>query len=370
MKAILFVILSFKTCVQLTLGVPLELLSMVPARNYDVPPPPLHGNHVHVGEPRLVPERDSDTFICLVQEIDGNFCVRRSLSAEDCQNEVGDIIYESGIHLPLSDETYEYFTRMQWSGNLFTRKFDNERESGSIGVWKTISPQWFDHKAFALVLNDDDTLSILFENTTSIWNSATGETCVTKGTWGNTCAPTTAEPVTTATEPVTTTVQPMTTIAEPHTTTAESETTASASRPLVLMKAGSRVSNDEPIAVPDSVADMFVCVFQQANANFIVSRGENCESISSIMYQSCLTLSGIEAYYTRLQRNGDLATRREDSREVVWRSRSGQGKNVKQDFTLVLVVGDTLAILDENGNPVWDSAQDKNCTPTNSRKRW
>lgn len=376
---LLLTTLVFTACFQLTLGAPLGLLSMVPARNYDVPRPPLHGNHVHVGEPQLIPEPNSDTFICLFQEIDGNLHVLRSLSKAGCDNNDGDVLYESGVHLPLADETYEYFTRMQWSGNLFTQKFVTDSgEKGSIGVWKTIAPQWYDHKAFTLVLNDDDTLSIMLENTTSIWDSPSGESCLTGGKRGGNCAVATVDPVSSAAEPVTTTAGPLMTTAEPVTTTTEPvttvtppETTTTASRPLILMKAGTRVLTDAPIAVPDPLTGTYACVIQKANANFVVSQGDNCDSIdeSSIVFQSYTTLSGIDAYYTHLQHDGNLVTRRQDSEKVVWRSRSNQGRDVRQEFVLVITASDTLAILNEDGRPIWDSAQDISCSQANLRKR-
>lgn len=362
-----FGIMAFVACFQRSVcGAPLELLSIVPARNYDVPPPPPHGNHVHVGKPRLVPEPDSTTFICLVQEIDGNFRVLRSLSESSCDNNEGQVLYESSIHLPLADP-YEYFTRMQWNGNLFTRKYDttSERgEKGNIGVWKTISPEAFDHKAFALVLNEDDTLSIVLENTTTIWNSATGEVCYTTGARGETCD--------TTVDPAPTTVAPeLTTTTAPETTSTKTKTTTASVQSLVLMTRGARVWNGTPIAIHDPSTDSFVCVFQEASANFVISRGANCASIdrTSIIYQTCLALSDTDSYYTRLQCDGNLVTRREDPKETVWTSRSGQGTCENADFVLVLTASDTLEILNGNGDPIWDSEQDDSCTPTFLRKR-
>lgn len=352
--------LVLANCLQLTLGAPLGLLSMTPARNYDVPPPSPHGHHVHVGEPQPIPEPNSDTFICLVQEIDGNFRVLRSLSQADCENSNGDVLYESGVHLPLSDPTYEeYFTRMQWSGNLFTRKFVTaEGEKGSIGVWKTISPEWYDHKAFTLVLNNDDTLSILFENTTSIWDSPMGATCLTTGKHGNTCVRETDAPDTT-TNPT-----------HPETTAALGTTTF-APRPLVLMRAGTRVENGKPIVVSDPWTGDLICVIQQSNGTFVVSHGDNCDDVnaSSVIFQTCVDRGGVDSsVYTRLQRDGNLVTRL-DSREVLWSSRSNQGMSTSGDFVLVLTASNSLAIMDGDGNQVWISTQDTSCMPLNLRKR-
>ena len=116
------------------------------------------------------PTRDPRRFICVVQQGDGNFQVLRTESPEDCENKSGTSLFQSGFSLEQPSE--KYYTRLQRDGNLITRTTDRKKT-----VWKTCSAQANADDEFSLVLNEDETLSILSSDGSEIWNSETDETC-------------------------------------------------------------------------------------------------------------------------------------------------------------------------------------------------
>lgn len=93
-------------------------------------------------------------------------------------------------------------------------------------------------------------------------------------------------------------------------------------------------------------------------------RGNNCgNNEGTLIYHSGLvqTLRNNEKYWTHLQRDGNLVTRREVSKRWEWATCSGQGQDAKEDFSLVLTASDTLAILSEDGTQIWESSNDATC---------
>lgn len=125
------------------------------------------GKTVSFGEPRAIYDSALNKYICLFQQGDGNFRVLRSATIQDCEDNVGTLLYHSDFSVPGSGP---YFTSMQVDGNLITRKQVNEQ-----WVWKTHSSQGMIEERFCLVLNADGTLSILDENDNTIWNSEMDE---------------------------------------------------------------------------------------------------------------------------------------------------------------------------------------------------
>lgn len=269
---------------------------------------------VRFDEPRVVGSvAPNGTVICLFQQGDGNFRVLRSASHDDCSNNLGDLIYHSGFSLPY-DISDTYYTKLQVDGNLITRK-----ETSNDWVWKSHSGQGDIDENFRLVLNADDTLSILDENEGTIWNSVTHETRTYK-------------------------------------------------RPLVLMRSWpdrkSRAWFNRPLKVFDRLANTYVCIFQQGDGNFRVLRGDACnENKGSVIFRSgfSATRPHNEKYYTHLQRDGNLVTRSETTEMWTWTTCSSQGNGVEEYFNLVLTGSDTLAILDINGTEIWESAHDESC---------
>lgn len=93
-------------------------------------------------------------------------------------------------------------------------------------------------------------------------------------------------------------------------------------------------------------------------------RGDDCENnTGSLIFHSDLvyTLPNNEKYWTHLQRDGNLVTRRELSKKWEWATCSGQGAEVFEEFSLVLTSNDTLQIVDESGMIIWDSVLDESC---------
>lgn len=269
-------------------------------------------NSVLYGEPRIIPEGNTGNVICLFQQGDGNFRILRSASSTDCQNNVGILIFHSGFSCENGEE---YFTKLQVDGNLVTRKVVNEDH----WVWKSDSSQGEIVKYFRLVLNADDTLSILDKNGTQIWNSGVDDTVF----WN---------------------------------------------RPLTLMTTvpnyPSRAWFVRPIKIRDRLKETYVCVIQQGDGNFRVIRGDDCEvNVGELIFHTGLSVSlpNNEKYWTHLQRDGNLVTRRELTKQWAWATCSGLGPEVLEEFNLVLTKDDTLAILDTNGIQIWESSMDESC---------
>lgn len=263
------------------------------------------------GEPKAIPE-PGNTYICLYLQGDGNFRVLRSDSQEDCNDNIGEFMYHSGFSLPLPGSPESYYTRMQHNGQLITRQ-----RLSNKAVWKTDSKQNTKEK-FSLVLNQNDTLSILDQNGTEIWNSANGKTSVYD-------------------------------------------------RPLTLMRTypgyPSRVWYIRPIQKKDRLLDTYICLVQQGDGNFRVVRGDGCmENEGSLVYQSGLSkqLPNNEKYWTHLQRDGNLVTRRELTKKWEWATCSHDGE-VNEDFSLVISKSDSLQILNQNGDIIWESDKDETC---------
>lgn len=205
MKILFLITIIWMTCIQLALGDGAYSPLVLFVSGAD--------DEVRFDQPRLVPELSGGTFICLFQQGDGNIRILRSNSQDDCNNNVGTLIYHSGFSLELDNSNETYYTRLQHNGQLITRTTVSDK-----GVWKTHSSQGDVTEEFWLVLNEDDTLSILDANDTTIWNSATGKTRVYD-------------------------------------------------RPLALMETypnyNARVWFVRPIVVRDRLADSFVCLIQQ-----------------------------------------------------------------------------------------------------------
>ena len=83
----------------------------------------------------------------------------------------GKVIFRSGYSLNLPNKE-KYFTKLQRDGNLIT--FTSQSEEW---VWKTCSSQGSVSQDFFLVVDKDDTLSIINKAGKRIWNSAFDETC-------------------------------------------------------------------------------------------------------------------------------------------------------------------------------------------------
>lgn len=306
MKPLLIALMGMACLHSAAATFPLDLLVAYPGVNMS--------NTVRVGEPRAIYDSSSSTYICLFQQGDGNFRVLRSATTNSCENNQGELIYHSQFSLVLGKNEM-YFTSMQVDGNLLTRK-----ASSLDYVWKTRSSQGDIVESFRLVLNKDDTLSILDGNDTTIWNSATDETRYFN-------------------------------------------------RPLSLMTTlpgyPSRAWFVRPIKIRDRLADTFVCIIQQGDGNFRVIRGDDCDqNVGDLIFHSGLsvTLPNNEKYWTFLQRDGNLVTYREVSKKWAWATCSHEpGAGVVDDFELVLTAGDTLAIVDANGTQIWESSQDVTC---------
>jgi len=127
-----------------------------------------------------------------------------------------------------SNEQCKYFTKLQPDGNLLTQEIDS-----GTAVWKTCSEQGNVSEDFWLVLNADDTLSILNKNGSTIWNSAADETCFY-------CY----------NRPLVLTSSP------PHT-----PSVANFGNPLVTL---------------DRLTGYNMCIIQQGDGNFRVLRGSDC----------------------------------------------------------------------------------------------
>ena len=271
---------------------------------------PAASNHeIRFGQPHVIPEPDADTLICLFVQGDANFRILRVDSQEDCENNIGDLLYHSGFSLLTSNETY--YTRLQQDGNIVTRKTGSNQ-----WVWKTDSSQGEVVESFWLVLNCNDSVSIVNEDGTDIWNS-------------------------------------------------NRDTPEVFNRPLTLMKSfattgpprhasfASRVWYVRPIQIRDRLMNTWICLVQQGDGNFRVVRGDDCRNNQGdLVYNTGLVYPlphNGEKYWTMLQRDGNLVTRREVSKKWAWKSCSGQGPDVHQVFELVLTANDTLAIVDMNG---------------------
>ena len=305
---------------------PLELFSIVPRSAGGIRTP--HDNHIHVGEPRIIPEPSTGAVICLFQQVNGNFRILRSLSPADCNKNVGTLLYQSGVRIPVPSGQ-QYFTRMQWNGNLYTRTYVGDDENDSKGVWKTVSPENYDHKPFFLVLNDDDSLDILDENDTSIWNSVNGETCIATDTWGESCG---------------------------------------IHRPMPLLKTIPRDQrtigpDSTPIVKRDDLSNSYVCVIQEVTGNFRVVRGNDCmNNNGDVLYESGLNVldtNSTESFVTHLQRDGNLITRHSVTQETAWKTCSYQP--YIQEYELVLTSSDSLAIVGADGTVAWESTRDDSC---------
>jgi len=271
---------------------------------------------VRVGEPWTAGyDPTTDTFICLVQQADGNFRVLRSSTQEDCDKNKGDLVYHSRFSMPKlpNNEQYEYFTKLQRDGNLLTRK----KDSGTA-VWKTCSQQGNVSEDFWLVLNADETLSILNKNKSIIWNSAVDETCFYN-------------------------------------------------RPLVLMSSPPNTPSvahfGNPLVTLDRLTGYNICVIQQGDGNFRVLRGSDCtKNQGDRLFHSGLNqiLPNNEKYFTQLQKDGNLVTRKKLSKQAVW-STCSSNPALLGDYFLVLTQYDTLAIVDKNFVPIWESKHNKTC---------
>mmetsp|Transcript_20391 Transcript_20391/g.36993 ORF Transcript_20391/g.36993 Transcript_20391/m.36993 type:complete len:336 (+) Transcript_20391:248-1255(+) len=303
----------------------LVLFSIVPRSAGGIRAP--HDNHIHVGEPRMIPEPSTGAFICLIQQETGNFRILRSLSPVDCNMNVGTLIYQSGVHIPIP-QGQQYYTRMQWNGNLYTRTYAGDNENDSTGVWKTVSPENYDHKPFYLVLNQDDRLDIQDENSTSIWNSWNGESCITTDTWGESCG---------------------------------------LHRPLALLRTIPRDQrtvgpNSSPVVYRDDLTESYVCVIQEWLGNFRVLRGNDCQNnTGDVLYESGFhgDFDTNDVYVTHLQRDGNLITRHTVTRDTAWTTCSYQG--YIQEMELVLTSSDSLAIVGADGTVAWESTRDDSC---------
>ena len=245
-------------------------------------------------------------FICVIQQGDGNFRVLRSQNPGDCENKVGNSIFKSGFSLKQPNgETY--YTRLQRDGNLLTQTSDRKKT-----VWKTCSNQPNTNDEYALVLNADDSLSILTSDGNEIWNSETDEPC-------------------------------------------------NVDRPLVLMSSASGgrniVEHRSEFKVYDPLTDTDICVRLQGDGNFRVLRGGCTNGSGTVIFRSGFV--GQDTYYTKLQRDGNLITFTE-SGDWVWKTCSSQG-SVSQDFFLVLGKDDKLSIINDAGEPIWHSSFDRTC---------
>ena len=127
----------------------------------------------------------------------------------------------------------------------------------------------------------------------------------------------------------------------------------------------SRVWFVRPVQIRDRLMSTFVCLIQQADGNFRVVRGDDCRNNQGdLVYDTGLVYPlphNGEKYWTMLQRDGNLVTRREVSKKWAWKSCSSQGPDVHEVFELVLTANDTLAIVDKNGIVIWESSRDEAC---------
>ena len=81
------------------------------------------------------------------------------------------------------------------------------------------------------------------------------------------------------------------------------------------------------------------------------------------------TLPAGEEYYAYMQVDGNFVVRKYSPPSSpggygltsVWSTCSSQGSDVVEDFALALMETDTVAILDKDGNPIWESFKDEIC---------
>ena len=261
--------------------------------------------------------QQTDTYICLFQQGDGNLRILRSSSVEECNNNSGDLIYHTNFSRDLAGpDGHRYFTQLQRDGNLVTRKV-----SSLEWVWSTCSESQIGD--YSLVLNPDDTLSIFDENGQKTWDSSANvESCV-----------------------------------------------APSRDPIVLLQATDgnirKIRSGEKWTIPDQDGnpnfDTPVCLYQKDDGSFVVGYS-GCESNETFFFESGISkhLPDGEKYYTALQNDGNLVTRRENSREWVWKSCSRQA--AVGDFSLVLNEDNSLSIISyPDGKSIWNSAKDRSC---------
>ena len=258
---------------------------------------------------RFVANIADGRLICIVQQNDGNFRVLRVEDPGDCEDNSGTLIFDSGFSLKLPSNE-KYYTRLQRDGNLVTRKSDSRKV-----VWKTCSAQGGMNDEVSLVLNENNSLSILSSIGDEIWNSEIDKSCYI-------------------------------------------------GRPLILMTTApggqNKLEYGHPLKVSDPLTDSDVCLVQQGDGNFKVLRG-GCNSGAGLFRSGySLNLPNNEKYYTKLQRDGNLITFKSVSGEWVWKTCSSQGA-VSKVFSLVVDKDDTLSIIDENGELIWNSAFDSTC---------
>lgn len=115
-----------------------------------------------------IPDPLTGLDVCLKTQGDGNFVVRRG----DCDSLDADgLIFDSeySVELPGAEN---YYTKLQRDGNLVTYT-----DKTNDWVWKTCSRQGAVSEDFSLVLEKDDSISILNRNGYPIWNSYFDDSC-------------------------------------------------------------------------------------------------------------------------------------------------------------------------------------------------
>jgi outer membrane protein assembly factor BamB len=193
----------------------------------------------------------------------------------------------------------------------------------TLAAWSTCSASR--QAEYSLVLNPDDTLAIMDENGRVTWKSDTDETCLIP-----------------------------------------------ARDPLVLLRStvnynDRAVRYGEEVSIWDGKSNSDVCLVQQGDGNFRVVRASGCGSnAGTLLFHSELSkeLANGETYFTVLQRDGNLVTRKEFSGDWAWSSCSSQG-DIPQDwdeYVLVLLDDNSLSILSStSGETIWNSMSDPSC---------
>ena len=127
--------------------------------------------------------------------------------------------------------------------------------------------------------------------------------------------------------------------------------------PLELLESGPAGANrdvrfGQPHVISEPDADTFICLFLQGDGNLRILRvdsPEDCENnTGDLLYHSGFSLPlNDETYYTRLQQDGNMVTRKTDSNQWVWKTDSSQGRQVVESFWLVLNCDDSISIINE-----------------------
>ena len=256
--------------------------------------------------PAVIPS--GDDVVCVLQQLDGNLRVIHSATKEDCLESKGRVIFDSKYSLDLYGDD-SYVTKLQRDGNLVTRKVSTMET-----VWSTCNTGEGNIAEYSLVLNSDDTISIVDENERVYWKSDEDPVC------------------------------------------------PEALRELVLLRSADgyerrvdsstqEVHVDDPYSYPD------ICLVQQSDGSFRVLRSYGCgDNSGRVFFDTDLALSP-DRYVTTLQKDGNLVTRHQPTGQWVWQSYSAQS-GVRDDFSLLLNQDNSLSIIYSNtGKVIWKSTE-------------